>query len=655
METTKKPRESPRKDILIRATPYTLISAYIVIMSYLSVLRFDTFTDAWDFGGFVQSISNASHGGFFLQTIDGYFANGFPQTEVISFMGLHFSPILYLFVPIYAIFPYAPTLLVVQTLALGLGALPVYWLAKRHLGLFAGFVFLVIYLTYSPLVGVNLNDFHPESFLVPTFLYAIYFALDKRWAASLPFFVLALSVIEESGVLVFGVIVFLFIYHRAWRGRRTSALMICAAVGSLAYSAIASQLPYHFGLNPTGFTLTLNSENYSIIGATAALGLPAAIMRSPGSILTALSYQIQYKMAFVVELLGPLALLPIFYPEALLMALPWFALAFLSNYPGYYTIYGFYPAFVIFSIFPAAILGLKRIKLKSPRLTSKALRIYLVVLLVFAVGFTATQAFPASIYGNTFSVSKQNVAENQILTLLPANASVLTTSDIFPHVANRLNAYTIPPATLRSGYALVDQEILSNIDPQYILLNVGSINGNIISEADAILASKVYNGTYGLVAYSDKIMLLQQGFTSSPLLYNNPTVYNASNLVFDSSVTTAEPNGTLHLAPGSESRSMWFGPYTYLPAGNYTAMFTLRITGVIAQNEGVIRIDVDYGNVVTVAEKVLTGSNFPSSGWQTFSLHFQLTKPEFDVQFRGVFPTNATGISLQSIDIVTDS
>jgi uncharacterized membrane protein len=641
-----------RLRLLERITPFAAISTYSIVLSYLSILRYETFTDAWDFGGFVQSIADATRGGFFLQTIDAYFAKGFPQTEVISFMGLHFSPILYLLVPIYALFPYPPTLLVVQTVALAFGALPVYWLAKKHLGIFAGLVFMALYLTYPPLIGINLTDFHPESFLVPSLLFAIYFGLDKRWKMAIPFFILALSVIEESGILVFGVIAFLFVYHRAWRDRKASILMISAALACLAYSEIASQLTYYFGLNPTGFTLTLNSDNYSILGATAALGVPVAIIRAPGEILAALQYQFYYKVAFLIEIIGPVALLPIFYPEAILMGLPWLSIAFLSNYPGYYTIYGFHQAFVIFFVFPAAILALKRIKLKSPKMTPNIIRVYLVLLLIVGVTFTATQTLPSSVYGNTLSVSPQNLAEDQIIALLPSNASVLTTSDIFPHISDRLNAYTVPPSSLRSGYALVDQEILSNINPQYIILNTGSIDGQIISETDAILASKVYNGTYGLVGYSDKVMLLENGYAGSPLLYNNPGVYNATNLDTDPRATTGEPNGTLYFASGTNWPNMWFGPYTFLPPGNYTATFVLRTSNPVAQNTPVITIDVDYGNIVTVKQQVLTGVDFPNSGWQTFSLNFQLTKPSFDVQFRGVFPTNATAIYLESIDVI---
>ncbi|MDG6925905.1 MAG: DUF2079 domain-containing protein [Nitrososphaerota archaeon] len=627
---------------------------YSVVMSYLSVLRYESFTDAWDFGGFVQSIADATRGGFFLQTIDAYFAKGFPQTEVISFFGLHFSPILYLLVPIYAAFPYPPTLLIVQTVALALGALPVYWLAKKHLGVYAGVVFLVIYLTYAPLIGINLTDFHPEAFLVPSLLYAIYFGLEGRWVASLPFFALALGVIEESGVLVFGIVAFFFVYNKGWRKRRALVVYLAAAVGSLAYSAVTSQLTYYYGLDPTGFTLVLNSENYSILGATAALGVPLAIIRSPGSVFAALAYQLQYKLSFLVEMLAPVALLPVFYPEALLMALPWVSIAFLSNYPGYYEIYGFHQAFVIFFVFPAAILALKRIKLRTPRLTARGLRVYLSVMLIVAIAFSVVQTFPSSVYGNSFSPSKQNLVEDQIIALLPANASVLTTSDIFPHLANSLQVYTVPPSLLRAGYAAIDADILNHINPQYVLLNMGSGDGNIVSEADAILASKVFNGTYGLLAYSDKILLLKQGYTGSPVLYNNPEVYNASNLVFDTRYTTAEVNGTLYHARGTDWTNVWFGPYTFLPPGNYTATFTLRITSPVAAGLTVISLDVDYGNLVTITKQTLNGSSFPNTRWQTFVLNFQLTRPAFLVQFRGMYPTNQTGIALQSIDVVKD-
>ncbi len=434
--------------------------------------------------------------------------------------------------------------------------------------------------------------------------------------------------------------------------KREASLLIFAGVASLAFTVVATELTYYFGLDPKGFTLVLNSSNFSILGASSALGVPSALLHSPGNIVAAISYQFQNKTLFMIEILAPLAFLPIFFPEAFVMALPWIGTAFLSNYEGYYTIYGFHQAFIIFFVFPAAILGLKRLKAKTPRIDIRGLNAYLAVLLVIALVASNAWAFPAAVYGKSFTVTKQNQAEDQVLSLLPANASVLTTSDIFPHVASRLDAYTIPPATLRPQYEATDGQILSNIDPQYIMLNMGSVDGNIINETDAILSAKVYNGSYGLVAYSDKVILLKENYVGPPILYDNAPQYNSTNLVYDNRWTSAGPNDSLFFAPGTNHGNMWFGPYVFFPSGNYTAVFTLRISSPVPQNATVIRIDVDYGNVVTVSRQVLIGADFPNTGWQTFRLNFDLKEPVFDIQFRGVFPTNATGIYLSGISVV---
>jgi hypothetical protein len=149
-------------------------------------------------------------------------------------------------------------------------------------------------------------------------------------------------------------------------------------------------------------------------------------------------------------------------------------------------------------------------------------------------------------------------------------------------------------------------------------------------------------------------MLLEQSYDGPPLLYDNPSLYNATNLVYSSS-TKAEPNGTLYFPPGTNWVNMWFGPYTFLPPGNYTVEYTLRVTSALPASAPVIRLDVDYGNLVTVTKQVLTGSDFPGTGYEKFSLNFELKQPEFDVQFRGMYPTNTTGIYLESLSVIEDA
>jgi hypothetical protein len=273
----------------------------------------------------------------------------------------------------------------------------------------------------------------------------------------------------------------------------------------------------------------------------------------------------------------------------------------------------------------------------------------LALILIAGVALSATVVFPSSVYGSSFTVTSQNSAETRLLALLPGNASILTTSDIFPHVANRLDAFTIPPSSLRPGYSNTDQEILENINPQYIMLNLATSDGNVIFENDQILSSKVYNGTYGVVGCVGSVMLLKQGYTGDPLVYQNPTVFNSTNLIYDSEVTTGLAGGVLALKQGANSDTMWFGPYIYLPVGNYTVTYTLRISKLVNSSVPVITIDTSFGNLETIQSRLLTGADFPTTGWQTFTLSFEVTRPVFDMQFRGVYPSNSTGIYLGSI------
>ena len=74
----------------------------------------------------VQTVWNTAHG-HFLQMTSG-------DGVQISRLAAHFDPILAAFAPLWWIWPSPEMLLVVQAVAVALGALPVFWLARKHLG-----------------------------------------------------------------------------------------------------------------------------------------------------------------------------------------------------------------------------------------------------------------------------------------------------------------------------------------------------------------------------------------------------------------------------------------------------------------------------------------------------------------------------------------
>ena len=116
---------------LIRMEPYLvagLASAYFLLYSVLSVLRHLTYHSFGpDLGIFDQVFWNTTQGRFFESTMS------LVQAQPHSYLADHFSPVYLLLMPAYALIPRPETLLVIQTLALALGAWPVYLLAKLRL------------------------------------------------------------------------------------------------------------------------------------------------------------------------------------------------------------------------------------------------------------------------------------------------------------------------------------------------------------------------------------------------------------------------------------------------------------------------------------------------------------------------------------------
>src|SRR5262249_52816293 len=105
----------------------------------------------------------------------------------------HFDPLQLLLIPVYRAWSSPLLLLVVQSLMLTLGALPLYWVARDrfpdHPALST--VFPVLYLLYLPLRGVNRYDYHPSALAPPLFLFALYFMEKARWGRMIFFLVLA--------------------------------------------------------------------------------------------------------------------------------------------------------------------------------------------------------------------------------------------------------------------------------------------------------------------------------------------------------------------------------------------------------------------------------------------------------------------------------
>lgn len=150
-----------------------------------------------------------------------------------NLMGDHTSFILVLLVPVYWVFPGAGALLFAQSLAIALGAVPVFLLARRllaHDGL--ALAMAACYLLHPAVGWTNRENFHPDGFIAPLLGMAIYAAIDRRWRMYTVFFVLTLLVKEDASL----VLVPLGVWVAVKRDRRIGLLSV---IGSLSFMAIA--------------------------------------------------------------------------------------------------------------------------------------------------------------------------------------------------------------------------------------------------------------------------------------------------------------------------------------------------------------------------------------------------------------------------------
>lgn len=187
---------------------YVIIAIILIVqVVYLSMImsyRVKVLTaSTYDFGIFLQMFYNMRAGNGMLTTLE--------RSMVLSHLQVHFSPIFYLMLPVFMIFPYGETIQVLQILTVASGLIPL-WLITKHLKInqFISFALMIIYIAFPALITSHLYDIHENCFLAPMILFVLYFALKKQTVPLLIFTLLTLFIKEDSAIYVFFIGLYLF-------------------------------------------------------------------------------------------------------------------------------------------------------------------------------------------------------------------------------------------------------------------------------------------------------------------------------------------------------------------------------------------------------------------------------------------------------------
>ena len=266
-------------------------------IAILGVLRYKTFASPnFDFGIWCNMFHNMKETGLAMVTCE--------RDMLLSHFAVHISPVYYLLLPFYCLFPSPITLQRGQAAVLAAGVIPVYLLA-RHFKLSNQQTVLTTFLyALFPVITTGCSyDLHENCFLPLLLLLTFYFYEIKK---PIPMYVCAifvLSVKEDAAVYLLFFALFLLVSEKKYLHG-----------GILAGLSVGYFLLCGFLLETTGTGMMTNRFDNLIYNADDGLmGAIKTILVNPGYLLTQLFTDKDLKwekVLYFIYMLLPLGMLP---------------------------------------------------------------------------------------------------------------------------------------------------------------------------------------------------------------------------------------------------------------------------------------------------------------------------------------------------------
>lgn len=412
-------------------------ASYIILFGWLSLRRYWGYQmHALDMGNMAQAAWNTVHGRpfFFTNMRLPWNIEAWGTTTRLSF---HVEPIFPLVSLSYLIYPGPESLIVVQTVALALGAIPTYLLAVDVLGSRSlGLLFAVAYLLFPTVEAMNLFEFHAVALATPLLIAAYLSARRGSTFLFVLFSLMAMGTKEEIGLIVAGFGLYAWIVFGL---RRTGAAV---AVIGVVWSLFAVFVIERHFRSPGSVTYMRSRYGYLAGSGHGPGAVVRTVLTDPSSI--ARHIFTWPKAAYLRFLLVPVGLLSLAAPEVLLLGTPTLALNLLSAEFHMYTGVGDNSAELVSVVVIAAIVGAGRLlPLVALRIGASRARLLAGTVLTGSVLWTQL-AFGYTPLGPNFEIAAigrhQRIAD-RFVAMVPAGVPVATQDQLDPHLANRRYLY----------------------------------------------------------------------------------------------------------------------------------------------------------------------------------------------------------------------
>lgn len=484
-------RLSPR---LARLLPLGVVLcgslAYSIYFSYYTILNHQRFgTSGFDLGINVNWCWNALHGSWSRSTVlfgpdGGHFFAGHAIFAMAYWL------------PLYAIHPGAEVLLIFQATMVGFAGTSLYLFASTQLPRWSAVVVAFAFLLFAPLHGPNFYDYH--ELLPPLFFhFLLYWAIATERNKLVCLLVPVLWSFREDvavGLTVLGVFL-------AITGLRPRLGVLLSAASGIWFVIIK------FILMPSWGSWWFASI-YSELQAPGEAGYGSVVQTLLVNPVYGFSTLLrEEKLIYFLHMFGPLALLPGRRLALVLLAIPGFAFSLLTTgYPPTVSIAFQYTCHSVPYLFAATVLSLRLLGRGDAGLVRQraALCALSLGMLLHSYVFGAVlqhETFVGGFSRVLFEMTPQEKQRFQTMkrldALIPRSASVAAAENLVPHVAARMDVYT-----LKDGVA---------VPADYVVVNGLTASYDNTKRA---LQKMVDREPYGLFASGDDLYVFKRGHDS---------------------------------------------------------------------------------------------------------------------------------------------
>jgi uncharacterized membrane protein len=505
-----------------------LASVFFALTLLFGLHRYFTFYASYDQGIFNQLFWNGIHGRFFQSSLSSVLSGAVVhdgQVPAVFYhrLGQHFDPILLLWHPIYALFPNAAMLVLLQVSVVTGGGLVLYALARQYLQPRLSVWIVGSYYGAIAVLGPTFSNFHDLS-QIPLFLFTLFLALEKRWWWL--FWLMAICTVlarEDGGVLVFSIGVYLVL------SRRFPAIGLGLCGLGFGYVLLATNVFMPMFSRDISQRFMIERFGHFATGNEAStLEILVGILSHPGRLIAHVLDSVDQKILYMMAQALPLALVPLVSPSAWLLVSAPLAQLLLQGGESRFSVYIRYAITLVPGLFYGTILWWS---VNGNRFRPRLRKVWLglIILSLLIVGlksphrvfyFAVPDSFKPWVHVSLMRQWEHVGQVRSLMSQIPPDASVTATTFIVPHLSSRREILRMPYVQFRNDQNQV-------VDVEYLIADLWQLQQykpafrddrtqlqSFIGFIDEYLKTK----RYGIRAIADGVVFMQLGIPTPPNL-----------------------------------------------------------------------------------------------------------------------------------------